>query len=87
MRYSINTADAFYLAEKEYYDEVGPQAQNYLLEYTRPCWRRRSDRSWRRVDRIIPPWCSASFEVELKAMSPEIVQDMIEENRLVSQYS
>ena len=33
MRYSINTADAFYLAEKEYYDEVGPQAQNYLLEY------------------------------------------------------
>ena len=35
MRYSINTADAFYLAEKEYYDEVGPQAQNYLLEYTR----------------------------------------------------
>ncbi len=33
------------------------------------------------------PWCSASFEVELKAMSPEIVQDMIEENRLVSQYS
>ncbi len=30
MRYSINTADAFYLAEKEYYDEVGPQAQNYL---------------------------------------------------------
>ena len=47
MRYSINTADAFYLAEKEYYDEVGPQAQNYLLEYTGPCWRRRSDRSWR----------------------------------------
>ena len=34
MRYSINTADPFYLAEKDYYDEVGPQAQNYLLEYT-----------------------------------------------------
>ena len=32
MRYSINTADAFYLAEKEYYDEVGPQAQNYLVQ-------------------------------------------------------
>ena len=35
MRYSINTADPFYLAEKDYYDEVGPQAQNYLLEYTK----------------------------------------------------
>ena len=35
MRYSINTADEFYLAEKDYYDEMGPQAQNYLLEYTR----------------------------------------------------
>ena len=34
MRYSINTADEFYLAEKDYYDEVGPQAQNYMLEYT-----------------------------------------------------
>ena len=35
MRYSINTADEFYLAEKDYYDEMGPQAQNYLQEYTK----------------------------------------------------
>ena len=35
MRYSINTADEFYLAEKDYYDEVGPLAQNEMLAYTK----------------------------------------------------
>ncbi|MFQ9410486.1 MAG: hypothetical protein ACLR1T_04865 [Evtepia gabavorous] len=58
MRYSINTADAFYLAEKEYYDEVGPRPRIISWNIPGPCWRRRSDRSWRRVDRSFP-WCSA----------------------------
>lgn len=86
MRYSINTADAFYLAEKEYYDEVGPQAQNYLLEYTRAMLETPFRQELEESGQIIP-LVFRSFEVELKAMSPEIVQDMIEENRLVSQYS
>ena len=25
MRYTINTVDPFYLAEKDYYDEIGPE--------------------------------------------------------------
>ena len=35
----------------------------------------------------IIPLVFRSFEVELKAFSPEIVEDMVEENRVVSQYS
>ena len=86
MRYSINTADEFYLAEKDYYDEIGPQAQNYLLEYTRamlePPFRKELEESGE-----IIPLVFRSFEVELKSMSPEIIEDMVEENKLISQYS
>ena len=86
MRYSINTADAFYLAEKEYYDEVGPQAQNYLLEYTKAMLATPFRQELEEQGEIIP-LVFRSFEVELKAMSPEIIEDMIAENQVVSQYS
>ena len=86
MRYSINTADAFYLAEKEYYDEVGPQAQNYLLEYTKAMLATPFRKELEEQGEIIP-LVFRSFEVELKAMSPEIIEDMIAENQVVSQYS
>ena len=33
MRYSINTADEFYVAENDYYDEAGPAVNNYNVEY------------------------------------------------------
>ncbi|MBP3319933.1 MAG: M3 family oligoendopeptidase [Ruminiclostridium sp.] len=86
MRYSINTADEFYLAEKDYYDEMGPQAQNYLLEYTKAMLATPFRKELEESGRIIP-LVFRSFEVELKSMSPEIIEDMIEENKVVSQYS
>lgn len=86
MRYSINTADEFYLAEKDYYDEMGPQAQNYLLEYTRAMLESPFRKELEESGQIIP-LVFRSYEVELKSMSPEIIDDMIEENKLVSQYS
>ena len=78
MRYSINTADEFYLAEKDYYDEVGPQAQNYMLEYTKAMLETPFRREMEESGRIIP-LVFRSFEVELKSMSPEIVPDLVEE--------
>ena len=86
MRYSINTADPFYLAEKDYYDEVGPQAQNYLLEYTKAMLATPFRQELEESGAIIP-LVFRSFEVELKSISPEIIEDMVEENRVVSQYS
>ncbi len=86
MRYSINTVDAFYLAEKEYYDEIGPQVQNLLLAYAKAMLQTPWKEELMQSGAIIP-LVFRSFEVELRAMSPEIVEDMIEENRLVSAYS
>lgn len=86
MRYSINTVDEFYLAEKEYYDEIGPKVQNDHLRYanamtTSPFRAELSESG------ALIPLVFRSFEVETRAMSPEIVEDMVEENKLVSEYS
>ena len=86
MRYSINTVDEFYVAEKDYYDEVGPLAQNEMLAYTKAML----DTPFRKEledSGAIIPLVFRSFEVELKSMSPEIIEDMVEENKLVSRYS
>lgn len=84
MRYTINTVDPFYLAEKDYYDEVGPAAANLDLEYTKALL----DSPFRpELEQRLNPLLFQSMENGLKAMSPEIVEDMIEENRLVSEYS
>ena len=86
MRYSINTADEFYLAEKDYYDEVGPLAQNEMLAYTKAMLETPFRKELEDSGEIIP-LVFRSFEVELKSMSPEIIEDMVEENKLVSRYS
>lgn len=86
MRYSINTADEFYLAEKDYYDETGPQAQSLMQDYTRAMvqspYRQELEESG-----ALLPLMYRSFAVDLKSMAPCIIQEMVEENRLVSKYS
>lgn len=86
MRYSINTADEFYLAEKDYYDETGPQAQSLMQDYSRAMvdspYRRELESSGKLL-----PLMYRSMEVDLKSMAPCIIQEMVEENRLVSKYS
>jgi len=86
MRYSINTVDEFYLKEKDYYDEISPQAQDYLLRYAQAMLATPFRKKLEEAGEIIP-LVFRSFEMETKAFSPEIIQDMIEENQVVSEYS
>lgn len=86
MRYTINTEDAFYVTEKDYYDEAGPQIQNWMLQYVIAVLKTPYRRELEESGRIIPLVFS-SFEVEKKAVSPAIIEDMIEENQVVSEYS
>ena len=84
MRYSINTVDEFYVAEKEYYDEIGPQAENYVVAYASALL----DSPFRaELEEKLSPVLFRSMEVARKAMSEAIIPDMIEENKLVSEYS
>ena len=85
MRYSINTADPFTWRRRTTMMRWVPRHRTTFWSTPRPCWRPRSAGNWRRVGDH--PLVFRSFEVELKSISPEIIEDMVEENRVVSQYS
>ena len=70
MRYSINTADEFYLAEKDYYDETGPQAQSLMQDYSRAMVNS-PYRQELEVSGKLLPLMYRSMEVDLKSMAPD----------------
>lgn len=84
MRYTLNTVDAFYLAEKDYYDGVTPKVRSFQLEYAAAMLESplRAE-----LEKALSPLLFTFYEVQVKSMSPLIVDDMIEENRLVTEYS
>ena len=84
MRYTINTADEFYVAEKDYYDEITPKVQNYMAEYADAML----DSPFRaELEKELSPLVFTSYELQKKSMSPLIIEEMVEENRLVTDYS
>jgi M3 family oligoendopeptidase len=86
MRYTINTVDEYYLGEKDYYDEIGPKVQNLMLDYAKAMLETPFRIELEESGAIIP-LVFRSFELEIKSICPEIVEDMIEENKVVSEYS
>ncbi len=84
MRYTINTVDPFYLAEKDYYDEIGPEVENLALQYTSAVL----DSPFREaLETALSPILLRSMELQRRSMSPEIINDMVEENKIVSEYA
>ena len=84
MRYSINTVDEFYVAEKDYYDEITPKVQNCQLEFANAML----ESPFRaELEKALSHLLFQYYEVQKKAMSPDIIEEMIEENRLVTEYS
>ena len=84
MRYSIDTADEFYVAENCHYDEIGPAVQNASVEYASALL----ESPFRaELEKALSPVLFQSMEVSRKAMSAEIIDDMVEENKLVREYS
>ena len=84
MRYTINTVDEFYVKENEYYDEIGPAAENYKIEYCSALL----DSPFRAaLEQALSPVLFRDMEVQRKSMSAAIIDDMVEENKLVREYS
>ena len=84
MRYTLNTVDPFYVAENEYYDEIGPEVENYRVDYAAALL----ESPFRpELEKRLSPVLFRSMEVSRKAMSAEIIEDMVEENKLVREYS
>lgn len=84
VRHSINTADAFYKAEQDYFDEIGPIFQEYITEYYKAIVNSRYKKEFEQE------WGSQLIslaEISLRTFSPDIIEDMQLENRLSTEYT
>ncbi len=83
IRQSIDTRDEFYNAEKDFWDEFWPEAEEYEQE-----WIAAMLESPFRKD-FEAEYGGLMFlnaEIQRKTFSPEIIEDMQKENELVSEY-
>ncbi|MDR0267524.1 M3 family oligoendopeptidase [Paenibacillus sp.] len=84
IRHSIDTNDAFYKAEQDYLDEIRPIYQEYITDYYRALVNSKF-----RAE-LEAKWGTQLFllaEMALKSFSPEIIEDLQQENKLATEYS
>ena len=83
VRNSLNTKDEFYSAEKEFFDNAEPELEEDFkavsLALLESPFRAQLEEKWGKLMFL-------NTELELKTFSPEIVEDLQEENRLVTEY-
>ncbi len=84
IRYTCNTADEFYSAENDYIDEVRPIIENLNTEYGKAIL---NSPFKAELEEKLSPVYLKYLEVASKAISPEILEDMVEENKITSEYS
>ena len=84
IRYTCNTADEFYVKENEYYDEIVPEVQALSTEYSNVLLQ---SPLRAQLEEALSPVYFKYLEVQSKSMSQEIIADMVEENKLVTEYS
>ena len=83
IRNSLDTTDEFYSGERDYLDEIGPQleeaGQAISLALLESPFRKDLEAKWGKLMFV-------NTELELKTFSPEIIEDLQEENRLTTEY-
>ncbi|SFS69976.1 M3 family oligoendopeptidase [Paenibacillus sp. BC26] len=84
IRHSIDTNDEFYKAEQDFFDESGPIVQEYITDYYRALvgskFRTELEQKWGRQ-------LFQLAELSLKTFSPEVIEDLQQENKLTTEYS
>ena len=83
VRHTIDTKDEFYLAEQDIFDVEGPRFQEISSEGARIAL---TSQFRDRIEEKFGKHLLEKFEVELKTFSPEIIEDLVEENKLSSEY-
>ncbi|NLP46514.1 MAG: M3 family oligoendopeptidase [Epulopiscium sp.] len=83
IRHSINTQDPFYDKEQGFIDEHAPLYQNMVTQYYKALveskFRSQLEEKWGKQIFVLA-------ELQLKAFSKEIMEDLIQENKLVTEY-
>jgi M3 family oligoendopeptidase len=83
IRQTINTTDEFYKKEKEFFNEAGPAYQGLITNY----YQALTKSSFR--GQLEEKWGKQLFQLadsQLKTFSPDVLKDLQEENKLVSEY-
>ena len=84
IRHDIDTADEFYTAENDYYDEVGPLLENYDNMYSKVLFES-PHRAY--MESKIGKVPFKNIEIALKAFDEKLIPLMQEENALSSRYT
>jgi M3 family oligoendopeptidase len=83
IRHTMNTEDEFYAAEQDYFDEKKPVYQGWVSKLYKAMmesrFRTELEAKWGRQ-------LFALAECAVKSFAPEIVEDLQQENKLVSEY-
>ncbi|MBQ8016332.1 MAG: M3 family oligoendopeptidase, partial [Clostridia bacterium] len=83
-RFTLNTRDEFYNAEMDYYDNAMPLFSEIENEYKKAML----ESPYRaEAEKLINPRVFKGFEMSLKTFSPEVIEDLQQENALVTRYS
>lgn len=84
IRHTIDTTDEFYAQEQEFVDENMPHYEGVISEYNKAL----VESKYR--EQLEEKWGKQLFtlaEMKLKTFSPEIIEDLQQENKLISEYT
>ena len=83
VRNSIDTRDKFYVSEQEFYDTNLPafqeHSQNLMIAFCESPYRKE-------LEKLVGELVFKNIEMDLKTFSPEIIDELGRENKLVSDY-
>ncbi|MBM7619219.1 M3 family oligoendopeptidase [Bacillus tianshenii] len=83
IRHTVDTTDGFYQEEKSFFDMAGPSYKGLITKY----YHALTSSKYR--NQLEEKWGSQLFALadsELKTFSPDVLEDLQEENKLVSEY-
>ncbi len=83
IRHSINTQDEFYSKEKDFFDENMPLYEKIVTEFYKSLvnskFRAELEKAWGKQIFTLA-------ELHLKTFSEKIMEDLVKENKLITQY-
>ena len=84
IRFTQDTRDEFYAAEKDYLDEIGPEISVANAEVAR-CYLTSPFRS--ELEKRFPRIMFVNLQMGVDAADPRIVEDRVEENKVTTAYT
>ncbi|MDO5726131.1 MAG: M3 family oligoendopeptidase [Tissierellia bacterium] len=83
IRYTIDTRDEFYKKELEFFDENGPKLQEYISNFQTEVL---NSKYKKELEEHFGKHVFNLYEMEKKTFSKEIIEDLVEENKVSNEY-